>query len=183
MRHLLHLSPTCCVFAVALAGVCPVSAQNLPVRGANLFSRFRSRLSKTLGNLPTAGRLVSPRDEYQISIGAGGAVIHPFAPGRSDDVRMLFSNSRAVARSEGLEPLPGKVNYLIGPTRVAGCVMSHLPSRTLPPCVRWRGRIWYGSEGRLNTISWSIPARTRVASRCTSRVRGNWRSKRMAICA
>ena len=101
--------------ALALAAVLPVSAQTLPARGARLLSRIPFSFEQNAGPFADAsfGWIAHPNG-YALQLSATGATIVPATSGHSDRVRMQFADARTVAKSEGLEPLPGKVNYLIG---------------------------------------------------------------------
>ncbi len=150
MRKHCHFLPACLIYVLALAGAAPVSAQKPPARGANAIARIPFSFERNEGQVADrdADWLVHS-DRYRILIGAAGATVQPLASAQHG-IRMVFSHSRAGAESSALDPLPGRVNYLIGPD----------PRRWVRDVPTFRKVLyrdvydgvdvsWYGSEGRL----------------------------------
>jgi len=132
-------------FALALGTSFLVSAQALPGRGSDILSRIPFAFERNAGQFcDRTVEWVATRNGYRIGLGATGAAIEPAG------VRMEFVGARSAAGSEAQEPLPGKVNYLIG----------NDPKRWIRDVETYRRVLyhdvydgvdvaWYGSEGQI----------------------------------
>jgi hypothetical protein len=132
-------------FALVLGTSLLVSAQTVPGRGTDLLSRIPFSFERNAGQFDDRKvDWVATRAAYRIGLGATGAAILPAG------VRMGFVGASAAAKSEAREPLPGRVNYLIGndPKRWIRDVPTS--SRVLYRDVYDGVDVaWYGSEGQL----------------------------------
>jgi len=129
----------------ALAEVIPAHAQTPHAAGEALLSRIPFSFERNAGQFPQGDvDWVAHRNGYHILLGASSATILPAG------VKMQFTGARAAAKSEAQEPLPGKVNYLIG----------NDPKRWIKDVETCRRVVyrdvydgvdvaWYGSEGQI----------------------------------
>ena len=124
----------------------PAADARTPARGDSEYGRIPLHFEANRGQAPADARFVSHGDGYRLDFTASGPVLRTDAP----SLAVRFAGASPAAEIEGLEPLPGRVNYLRGSDPADWIVrvptFARVAYRGLYPGV---DVLFYGNEGQV----------------------------------